>query len=51
VQCPQRKLSHPGELHANLPHAEAIMPLYLYLMGHDSAGVSGQVFEAQKPAP
>ena len=50
VQCPQRKLSHPGELHTNLPHAEAIMPLYLYLMGHDSAGISGQTFEAQKPA-
>lgn len=49
VQCPQRKLSHPGEMHAHLPKAEAIMPLYLYLMGHDSAGVSGQVFEAQKP--
>lgn len=49
VQSPQRKKSHPGELHANLPTAEAIMPLYLYLMGHDSAGVSGQVFEAQKP--
>ena len=25
-----------------------IMPLYLYLMGQDSAGVTGQVFEAQK---
>ncbi|OAJ71643.1 NAD(P)-dependent oxidoreductase [Methylobacillus sp. MM3] len=50
VQCPQRKLSHPGELHANLPKPEAIMPLYLYLMGHDSAGISGQTFEAQKPA-
>lgn len=50
VQCPQRKLSHPGEVHARLPSPEAIMPLYLYLMGHDSAGVSGQVFEAQKPA-
>jgi NAD(P)-dependent dehydrogenase (short-subunit alcohol dehydrogenase family) len=49
VQCPQRKLSHPGELHANLPKPEAIMPLYLYLMGHDSAGISGQIFEAQKP--
>jgi NAD(P)-dependent dehydrogenase (short-subunit alcohol dehydrogenase family) len=48
VQCPQRKLSHPGELHANLPSAAAIMPLYLYLMGHDSAGVTGQTFEAQK---
>jgi NAD(P)-dependent dehydrogenase (short-subunit alcohol dehydrogenase family) len=48
VQCPQRKKSHPGELHEKLPKPEAIMPLYLYLMGHDSAGVSGQVFEAQK---
>lgn len=48
VQCPQRRRSHPGEVHAKLPKAEAIMPLYLYLMGHDSAGVSGQVFEAQK---
>jgi NAD(P)-dependent dehydrogenase (short-subunit alcohol dehydrogenase family) len=48
VQCPQRKASHPGEVHAKLPKPEAIMPLYLYLMGHDSAGVSGQVFEAQK---
>ena len=50
VQSPQRKLSHPAELHSSLPKPEAIMPLYLYLMGHDSAGVSGQVFEAQKPA-
>jgi NAD(P)-dependent dehydrogenase (short-subunit alcohol dehydrogenase family) len=48
VQCPQRKKSHPGEVHEDLPKADAIMPLYLYLMGHDSAGVSGQVFEALK---
>ena len=48
VQCPQRKLSHPGEMHTNLPKPEAIMPLYLYLMGHDSAGITGQAFEAQK---
>ena len=48
VQCPQRKRSHPGEMHRALPEAASIMPLYLYLMGHDSAGVSGQVFEAQK---
>jgi len=50
VQCPQRKRSHPGELHASLPSPEAIMPLYLYLMGHESAGVSGEIFEAQKVA-
>jgi len=50
VQSPQRKKSHPAEVHAELPEAATIMPLYLYLMGHDSAGVSGQVFEALKPA-
>lgn len=48
IQSPQRRKSHPGELSEKLPSAEAIMPLYLYLMGHDSAGVSGQVFEALK---
>lgn len=48
VQAPQRRKSHPGEITENLPQAEAIMPLYLYLMGHDSAGVTGQVFEALK---
>lgn len=47
VQSPQRKKSHPGEKHGNLATAESIMPLYLYLVGQDSAGISGQVFEAQ----
>lgn len=50
VQTPQRHKSHPGEVSENLPAADSIMPLYLYLMGHDSAGVTGQVFEALKPA-
>lgn len=48
VQSPQRRKSHPGEVAENLPDAASMMPLYLYLMGHDSSGVSGQVFEAQK---
>jgi NAD(P)-dependent dehydrogenase (short-subunit alcohol dehydrogenase family) len=48
VQSPQRRKSHPGEITENLPDAESIMPLYLYLMGHESSGISGQVFEAQK---
>ena len=47
VQCPQRRKSHPGELHSKLPKADLLMPLYLYLMGPESAAVSGQVFEAQ----
>jgi hypothetical protein len=48
VQSPQRRKSHPGEITENLPDAESIMSLYLYLMGHESSGISGQVFEAQK---
>lgn len=45
VQSPQRQKSHPGELHANLPTAQSLMSAYLYLMGPDSAGVSGQTFQ------
>lgn len=48
VQSPQRRKSHPGEHPHSLPAAEAIMPLYVYLMSHESAGVNGQVFEALK---
>lgn len=45
VQSPQRRKSHPGELHASLPTAESLMHAYLYLMGPDSAGISGQSFQ------
>jgi NAD(P)-dependent dehydrogenase (short-subunit alcohol dehydrogenase family) len=48
IQTPQRKKSHPGEVSENRPEIGTIMPLYLYLMGHDSVGVNGQVFEALK---
>ncbi|MCX7628015.1 MAG: YciK family oxidoreductase [Methylophilaceae bacterium] len=48
VRSPQRQKSHPGEVADLLPEPSAIMPLYLYLMSHDSVGVNGQVFEAQK---
>ena len=48
LQSPQRKKTHPGEVHTDLPSIESAMPLYLYLMGDDSVGVSGKVipFEA-----
>lgn len=44
VQSPQRARTHPGEIKSGLPGPEALMPLYLYLMGQDSRGLSGQVF-------
>jgi NAD(P)-dependent dehydrogenase (short-subunit alcohol dehydrogenase family) len=42
-----RAQAYPGENPHNNPLPEAIMPLYLYLMGPDSQGVNGQAFDAQ----
>lgn len=47
LQSPQRKKSHPGELHNKLPPIADILPLYHYLMGNASAGISGRIFDAQ----
>ena len=45
VQSTQRVRTHPGELVESLPLPESVMPQYLYLMGSDSRGVSGQIIE------
>ena len=42
VNTSQRAKTHPGELKDALPRPEDLMPFYLYLMGGDSRGVSGQ---------
>jgi NAD(P)-dependent dehydrogenase (short-subunit alcohol dehydrogenase family) len=47
VRSPQRARSHPAEDKDRLPRPEELMPYYLYLMGPDSRGKSGQVIEAQ----
>ncbi len=44
-----RASAFPGEDPQKLPTPEAIMPVYLYLMGDDSAHVSGQALHAQAP--
>ena len=44
LQSPQRKKTHPGEVHDDLPSMQSAMPLYLYLMGSDAKGVSGKIF-------
>lgn len=47
-----RALAYPGEDPNTLPAAESVMPAYLYLMGADSEGISGQCLQANKlPAP
>ena len=42
-----RAQAYPGENPANNPLPEAIMPVYLYLMGPDSKGVNSQAFDAR----
>ena len=42
-----RAQAYPGENPASNPLPEAIMPVYLYLMGPDSTGVNGEAFNAQ----
>ncbi|HEY8118860.1 MAG TPA: YciK family oxidoreductase [Methylophilaceae bacterium] len=48
IQSPQRKKSHPGEIHESLPVTASILPLYQYLMGPDSKLVSGQIFNPEQ---
>lgn len=42
-----RALAYPSENPEKNPEPEAILPVYLYLMGPDSTGVNGQAFNAQ----
>jgi NAD(P)-dependent dehydrogenase (short-subunit alcohol dehydrogenase family) len=42
VDSPQRQRTHPGELPTSRPRPEKLMPAYLYLIGPDSRGVSGE---------
>ncbi len=47
INSPLRGKTHPGENTDALPAPESLTPLYLYLLGPDSRGVSGQTFPAQ----
>jgi NAD(P)-dependent dehydrogenase (short-subunit alcohol dehydrogenase family) len=47
VNSPLRARTHPGETPASRAVPESLVPLYLYLIGPDSRGTSGQVFERQ----
>lgn len=43
-----RRTAYPGENPAVNPLPERIMPIYLYLLGPDSKGVTGESFDAQQ---
>lgn len=47
VRTNLRAKAYPGENPDLLPAPDTIMNLYLYLMGPDSMGVTGQAFDAQ----
>ena len=42
-----RAAAFPGEDPNTLPTPEDILPPFLYLLGPDSRGVTGQAFDAQ----
>ena len=42
-----RRSAYPAETPTDNPSPDDIMPAYLYLMGNDSKGVTGQAFSAQ----
>lgn len=44
VNSPQRVITHPGEIKQTIRPPEDLMKTYLYLIGPDSKGVSGQTF-------
>ena len=47
VHTPQRTKTHPGEVKHSLPQPQDLMARYLYLIGPDSKGVSGETFFCQ----
>ncbi len=47
VRTQMRAKAYPGEDPNRLPRPEAILGSYLYLLGRDSLGVTGQQFNAQ----
>lgn len=51
VRTRLRTLAYPGENALANPAPETIMPVYLYLLGPDSRGITGQQFEAQNFIP
>lgn len=48
VDTPQRTKTHPGGNNRILPKPADLMETYLFLMGPDSAGITGKTFDCQK---
>lgn len=51
VDSPVRKKAYPGEDKSSLPSMQSLAPIYRYLFGTESNGVTGQIFDAQTFTP
>jgi NAD(P)-dependent dehydrogenase (short-subunit alcohol dehydrogenase family) len=47
VDSPLRKRAYPGEDKSKLPTLASLAPVYLYLFGSESVGISGQTIDAR----
>lgn len=48
VRTRMHEIAYPGNNPTSLPESGDITAVYLYLMGHDSAGITGERFHAQQ---
>jgi len=47
IASPMRAQSHPGELASTLPQPESLAAHFLYLIGPDSAGITGRLLDCE----
>jgi len=47
VDSPLRKRAYPAEDKSKLPSMQSLAPLYLYLFGAESIGITGQAIDAR----
>lgn len=47
VDSPSRRRAYPAEDRSRLPGMETLEPVYLYLFGHQSIGITGQAIDAR----
>jgi NAD(P)-dependent dehydrogenase (short-subunit alcohol dehydrogenase family) len=47
VDSPSRRRAYPAEDKSRLPGMETLGPVYLYLFGHQSIGITGQAIDAR----
>ncbi len=50
LRSPFRIRTHPGEDKASLPDIKRVIPVFLYLIGPDSCGISGQTLDCSLQA-